>query len=679
MHGTGTQAGDGTEMLSVTNVFAPATADRKRNAEQPLFLGAVKANVGHGEAASGITALVKCLLMLKKNAIPPHVGIKNTINQGFPKDLTDRNVHIAFSKTPFRSKAGRGRRIFLNNFSAAGGNTGVLLEDGPVYVPASVDPRSDHIVTVTAKSKSALVRNIERLTQFIELNPKTSIADLSYTTTARRIQHNWRTSVTGSDISQIKVDLMSKRLDENFIPVPPTTPKVAFLFTGQGSHYAAMGKELYENSSMFKDSINEFDKIAQIHGFPSFVSLIDGSTDEVDQLSPVVVQLGLVSFEMALSRLWASWGIAPSVVLGHSLGEYAALNVAGVLSVSDTLFLVGKRAELLVEKCTAGTHAMLAVQEHATALKEKISGSSGINIACINGPRETVLGGDVDAISSLADQLGQTGIKCTRLKVPFAFHTGQVDPILDDFERVAGSVRFCKEKVPIISSLLGCMSDAPFDGNYLRRHAREPVNFLGGLIAAQGASIIDENTVWLEVGPHSVCLGMVKATFGATTIGSPTLRRNEVAYRTISRTLSTLHTAGLAVDWNEYHRDFSSSLRLLDLPTYSFDDKNYWIQYSGDWCLTKNRIEAPKTPIIEEVPKLSTSSVHKITSEVVNGDEVSVSAESDMARADLRGVVSGHLVNGVMLCPSVSLSLSSTLSPLIHLTVTLRRHGNDLM
>ena len=592
-------------------------------------------------------------MMLQKNTIPPHVGIKNTINQGFPKDLANRNVHIAFSKTPFRGKVGRGRRIFLNNFSAAGGNTGVLLEEGPVYAPASVDPRSDHIVTVTAKSKSALIRNIERLNQYIELNPKTAIADLAYTTTARRIQHNWRVSVTGSEISQIKANLMSKRLDENFIPVPPVTPKIAFLFTGQGSHYATMGKELYENSSVFKNSIDEFNKIAQIHGFPGFVSLIDGSSAEVDQVSPVVVQLGLVAFEMALARLWGSWGITPSVVLGHSLGEYAALNVAGVLSVSDTLFLVGTRAQLLVDKCDAGTHSMLAVNDSALVIKEKIFGKSAINIACINGPRETVLGGDVDEISRLADHFGQTGIKCTRLKVPFAFHTRQVDPILDEFERVAGSVRFSEQKVPIISSLLGCVSNIPFDAGYLRRHAREPVNFLGGLVAAQNASIINEHTAWLEVGPHPVLLGMVKATFGVATIGSPTLRRSEGAYRTITRSLSTLHTAGFTVDWNEYHRDFSSSLRLLSLPTYSFDDKNYWIQYERDWCLTKGRIE-DKPAIVEALPKLSTSSVHQITSEVINGPEVSISAESDMARADLRGVVSGHLVNGVMLCPSVS-------------------------
>jgi acyl transferase domain-containing protein len=234
------------------------------------------------------------------------------------------------------------------------------------------------------------------------------------------------------------------------------------------------------------------------------------------------------------------------------------------------------------------------------------------------------------------------------------FHTGQVDPILEDFEGIAGSVSFCKEKVPIVSSLLGGMSTHPINGNYLRRHAREPVNFLGALVTTQSTGIIDESTVWLEVGPHPVCLGMVKGTFGVATIDSPSLRRNEAAYRTISRSLSNLHTAGFAVDWNEYHRDFSSSLRLLDLPTYPFDDKNYWIQYTGDWCLTKNRVTPPKIAAVEEIPKLSTSSVHKITSELVKGDKVIISAESDMARPDLRGVVSGHLVNGAMLCPSVN-------------------------
>ncbi|KAK8056490.1 Beta-ketoacyl synthase [Apiospora rasikravindrae] len=654
MHGTGTQAGDGTEMVSVTNVFAPA--ERHRSADRPLYLGAVKSNVGHGEAASGITALTKVLLMLKKNAIPPHIGIKGEINKTFPKDLGDRGVNIAFHKTPFQRKDGKPRRVFVNNFSAAGGNTGLLLEDGPKYPAAAVDPRSVHVVTVTAKSKSAMIRNAENLVRFIEENPSTPICDVAYTTTARKIQHYWRMNVAASSSSDA-AQAIKERLKSNFVPVSPEQPKVAFMFTGQGSHYAGLGKELYAHYSVFQAAINEYDQLAQIHGFPSFLPLIDGSEPEVQKLSPVVVQLGLASFEMALAKLWASWGIQPGVVLGHSLGEYAALNVAGVLSASDAIYLVGARAQLLVEKCTAGTHAMLAVQGSREVVTEAL-GERGAttNVACVNGPRETVLSGTSNEVAEIAEQLGAAGFKCTQLKVPFAFHSAQVEPILDDFENLARSVRFGTPKVPIISPLLGKLVDGePINPKYLRDHAREAVNFLGGLVSAQKSGIIDEKTVWLEVGPHPVCANMVKAAFGATTIAVPSLRRNEPTYKTLSASLCTLHSAGLNLDWNEFHRDFDQSVRLADMPTYSFDYKNYWLQYTGDWCLTKNRGALPATSMkaIEPAkPALSTTTVQKITKEEVKGDVAILECESEMTREDLRKVCSGHLVNGTALTPS---------------------------
>lgn len=654
MHGTGTQAGDGTEMVSVTNVFAPA--DRKRSAEQPLYLGAVKANVGHGEAASGVTALIKVLMMLQKNAIPPHVGIKGVINQGFPKDLSERNVNIAFHKTPLRARAGQPRRVFVNNFSAAGGNTGLLLEDGPAYKSASVDPRPMHVVSVTAKSKSAMFRNASRLVDYLEANPKTIISDLAYTTTARRIQHNWRMTITASDTEQAKATLRSK-LNDTFVPVLPTPPKVAFTFTGQGSHYAGLGKDLYTNSSLFRDNVREFDSISKIHGFPSFLPLIDRSEPDVSNLSPVLVQIGMVCFEIAMARLWESWGITPSVLVGHSLGEYSALCVSGVLSVSDTIFLVGSRAKLLVEKCTVNTHAMLAIQGSVETISEALPEMAGrLSIACINGPRETVLAGEASEMVDLAEQLSKAGFKCTKLQVPFAFHSAQVDPLLDDFEKLASFVRFDKANIPLISPLLGRpITDAHSVGpNYLRRHARDAVNFLGGLVSAQELGFIDEKTVWVEVGPHSVCSGMVKATFGATTITAPSLRRKEETYKTISSSLCALQMAGANIDWNEYHRDFDDSVRLLDLPSYSYDDKNYWIQYEGDWCLNKGRAPAGALPAPEAAPKatLSTTSIHTVVKEVINDKMATVVTETDISRPDIRPLVTGHVVNGAYLCPS---------------------------
>ncbi|XXH03428.1 hypothetical protein Hte_009830 [Hypoxylon texense] len=652
MHGTGTQAGDGTEMVSVTDVFAPA--NRHRPADRPLYLGAVKANVGHGEAASGVTALIKVLMMLQKNAIPPHIGIKKEINKTFPTDLGQRGVNIAFHKTPFTRKDGKPRRVFVNNFSAAGGNTGILLEDGPRYKTATVDPRSQHVITITAKSKAAMIRNAENLVQWMESNPSTSVSHVAYTTTARRIQHYWRMNVTASSLVEAQ-EAIKERLKSNFVPVSPEQPKVAFLFTGQGSHYAGIGRDLYAHFSIFRQAINEYNQLALIHGFPSFLSLIDGSEPEVQKLSPVVVQLGLASFEMALAKLWASWGIQPSAVLGHSLGEYAALHVAGVLSASDTIYLVGARAQLLVQKCTAGTHAMLAVQGSVETVQEALGErAASTNVACINGPRETVLSGSSTEVAEIAEQLGGAGFKCTQLKVPFAFHSAQVEPILDDFEKLARSVHFSEPKVPVISPLHGKLLEGePINPAYLRNHARDAVNFLGGLVSAQQSGVIDEKTVWLEVGPHPVCTNMVKAAFGASTLAVPTLRRNEATYKTLSATLCTLHSAGLNLDWNEFHRDFDASVRLLNLPTYSFDLKNYWLQYTGDWSLTKNRgaLAAPKA-IEPSRPKLSTTTVQKITKEEIKGDIAIIETESNLAEENMRKICLGHRVNGTTLTPS---------------------------
>jgi iterative type I PKS product template protein len=650
MHGTGTQAGDGTEMTSVTNVFAPSS--RKGQRTKPLHLGSVKSNVGHGEAVSGVTAMIKCLLMMQKNLIPPHCGIKKTINQSFPTDLNARNVHIAFKSTPLKTPDNSPRKIFVNNFSAAGGNTAMLLEDAPTKPYARDDPRSNFVVTVSAKSKTALRANTRNLIQFIDNNSNVPLADLSYTTTARRIQHNYRIAFGCNSIAKAK-EVLASKLDDAIDPVPNVQPSIAFTFTGQGSHYAALGKQLFENSSQFQSDLLGFDSIGFSQGFPSFMPLLEGEV-EVKTLSPVVVQLGLCCIQMALTRLWASWGVKPSVVLGHSLGEYAALNAAGVISPSDAIYLVGERARLLQDKCSASSHAMLATNTSAQTAKGYVAGIAGIEVACMNARQETVLSGAFSDIDKAAELLTAEGIKSTKLNVQYAFHSSQVDPILDEFTRLASSVVFHKPTVPIISPLLStvlCEVDN-IDANYLARHAREAVNFVGGIASAQQLGLINDMTVWVEIGPHPVCLGFVKSELGQSTVTAPSLRRNEAPYKILSNSLSVLHTAGISIDWNEYHRDFLDCVQMLDLPAYAFDNKNYWIQYTGDWNLSKGQTGG--LAIMPEVVKstLSTTTVHKVISESVENDTGTVVVESDIGRPDLCTAVSGHLVNGTALCPS---------------------------
>ncbi|KAL8943834.1 MAG: hypothetical protein Q9216_000827 [Gyalolechia sp. 2 TL-2023] len=648
MHGTGTQAGDGTEMKSVTNVFAPSS--RKGQRQKALHLGSVKANVGHGEAVSGVTAMIKCLLMLRFNTIPPHCGIKKTINQGFPQDLMARNVHIALKKTPFASNNASPRRIFVNNFSAAGGNTALLLEDAPPARPRRSDPRSYWVIAVSAKSKSALRANTRKLIQYIEDTEGLQIADLSYTTTARRIQHNHRIAFECSTLVEAREMLIAK-LDDTIDPIQGVPPTVAFVYTGQGSHYTSLGKDFYETSQSFHSDLLSFDSIAVGQGFPSFLPLVNGNVAMSD-LSPLVVQLGLACIQMALTRLWGTWGITPDVVLGHSLGEYAALNAAGVLSASDVIFLVCERARLLEKRCIAGSHAMLAAMTSAKVVSDLVVDLPGLSIACINGPRETVLSGTVAVIDAASERLISQGIKSKKLNLQYAFHSSQVDDILDEFENSARAVDFHASKIPVISPLLSGVMNNVVDASYLRHHARDTVNFSGSLAAAQQMGVINDQTFWLEIGPHPVCSSFVKAELGAKTTTLPSLRKDAPAYKSAGNTLSAFHLAGVQIRWDEYHRDFLDCLQLLDLPAYAFDNKNYWIQYTGDWNLSKGMITGLSSVNEVSESSLATTSIHRVISEAIDGDKATVTTESDISRPDLLAAVSGHMVNGTALCPS---------------------------
>lgn len=655
MHGTGTQAGDAVEMGSVLQVFAPTEGKRPT---QPLHLGSAKANIGHAESASGVASLIKVLMMMKKNEIPPHCGIKTKINHSFP-DLAARNVHIALKPTEWSRPAGGKRTVFMNNFSAAGGNTALLMEDAPLgYAPDTKDPRSTHMVAVSGRSIASLKKNLEALATFLDQNPGTSLPALSYTTTARRMHHNHRITASGSNIATISKKLKDAALRQDLKPTPAKQNKVAFAFTGQGVLQSGMGKDLFENFVQFRNDILRFDRIGQSHGFPSIQPLIDGSITDVENLSPVIAQLGTTCMQMALTRLWASWGVTPSAVIGHSLGEYAALNAAGVLSASDTIYLTGKRAQLLVARCTMGTHSMLAVQTSLAQVGTHLVGKA-CEVACINGPSALVLSAANDVIDSLSEELSASKFKSTKLAVPYAFHSAQVETILSDFESVAQKIQFAKPTVPFISPLLGEVVEGEDVLNhlYLSRACRETVDFVSGLNAALDSKTITEKTLWVELGSHPVCSGMVKATLGAEVTALPSLQRKKDSFEVLSGSLSGLHLAGIEINWNEYHRDFKSCHKVIELPAYNWDAKTYWIQgNTNNFQITKGDIPAPTAvaalpaPVVES--KLSTSSVQKMIEQHLDAAKPSVIMESDVQEPGLVGAIQGHAVNGTPLCPS---------------------------
>ena len=587
MHGTGTQAGDGREMTSVSGTFAPYPAGHPRGRVSDLYVGSVKANVGHGESVAGVTALIKVLLMMQKDEIPPHCGIKTTINQTFPPDLDERRVKIAKEPTPW-TRTNKPRRVLLNNFSAAGGNSCVLVEDGPRPTTESKTTRPDtrpaHVVTISAKTQTALEASTRSLVQHLETADVVSLPDLAYTSTARRMHYNFRASYAAQTIEDLSQSLKQD------VANPPQqargAPKMVFAFSGQGSNHAGMGKYLYDTNTTFKMDIHRFDAIIQGQGFDSILPYIRGIEDTINEAPPITVQLAHVSLQMALARLWESWGIVPKAVVGHSLGEYAALNYAGVLSEFDVLWICGQRVKLLDQHCQVGTHAMLAARgtlEEVTSSVKDIA----VEVACINSLRETVVSGALEDIESAAQLLESKGLKCNRIKVPYAFHSSQVQPIIEDFSKALDGITLRSPKIPIFSPLLSSVIK-PGDElgkDYLLRQCREAVNLVGAIRAAEGASMIDERTHVIETGPSLVLARLIQRTLERSLTIIPSLEPNQDSWVVLSKSAAAAYRVGCNVNWAQYHRDFEHAV--VELPFYAWDLKDYWMQYVHDWSLRK--------------------------------------------------------------------------------------------
>ena len=664
MHGTGTQAGDAVEMQSVLDVFAP---DYQRE-QEPVFLGSAKANIGHGESASGATSLIKVLLMMRNNTIPPHCGIKTRINHNFPTDLAQRGVHIASQPVPWQRTEGQ-RMAFVNNFSAAGGNTALLLKDAPSRKPTGHDPRPVHVIASSAKSWYSLKNNIDALIGYLDRQTSQSdideldlLASLAYTTTARRTHHSLRITATCSSLQELRGSLQKRVLTEAYASVPTTPPKIGFVFTGQGCQYVGMGRHLYEDCARFRSQILRYDCISRNQGFPSIIPLVSGSAESIDELSPLVVQLGTTCLQVALVNYWKSLGVEPAFVIGHSLGDFAALCAAGVLSVSDTILLCGRRCQLLLEYCEIGTHSMLAVKASLSRVKQLLSDDAEIDIACLNGPEETVVSGLRPTISEIAQKCSLEGVKSTELKLPYAFHSAQVLPILEELKTAASKVSFQKPSVPFVSCLLGeVITDVNADtlcADYMVRQCRETVNFLAGLEAARHAGFANDETIWVEIGSHTICSGLIKSTVGphVTTVAS--MRRGENDWKTLSHSMSDLHLLGVSLNWIEFHQDFKQSHRVLPLPAYKWELKDFWIPYRNNFCLNKGAPGGTSEPV-PQVPFL-TAAAQQIIEDRSQGAEATVVVQNDIAYPELNRVIQGHKVNGAALCPSVGYPICSS-------------------
>ncbi|KAK0760898.1 hypothetical protein N5P37_005837, partial [Trichoderma harzianum] len=651
MHGTGTQAGDAIEMETVSRVFG-----NDRTKENPLYVGSVKPSVGHGEAASGVTSLIKAIEMLRNNAIPPQAGFPGPRNKRFAyiEELNIRipETNLLFQPSPF-SRDGK-RRILISNFDASGGNNAMLLEDAPVrQEKTGIDLRSHQVVAISAKTMNSLKKNTERLLMYLEHHQDIRLCDLAYTTTARRIHEDLRRSYAVESVDQLRQLLetdLRKDSDRNISPVKRSS--IVFTFTGQGSQYGGMGKQLFATSPRFRQTVESLHDICKWHGFPSFLDLIASGEASIERYSSVQTQLAITVLEIALADLWKPWDIEPDFVIGYSLGEYTALYVAGVLSIHDVLYLVGRRAILMQEKCSPGTHAMLAIQASQRNGEEKIFSYPSCEISCKGAPKSTVVSGSVDDLVSLQSQLKTEGYSCTLLDVPYGFHSSQVDPILDDFGNIAEKVNFGKPRIPVASTLVGAVvrDEGGFSPSYLANQARRPVDFMGALEACRNENLVDDDSVWIEIGPKPVLSSLI-----GNALNVPrrkllhTINNKEEDWKAISKSMASAYLEALPINWTNVHRDYVQFLNLLELPSYAFDLKNYWITTKkASQVEVQTLAGTQSTP---SVPGFPTTALQLVQEESFEELKAVVTFESMMCEPAFLSIAQRHIINGVPLFP----------------------------
>lgn len=603
--------------------------------------------------------------MFEKTTIPPQAGMPHRTNPKLDRLLKSSNVTIPTKMQRFElaNKTEQPRRILINNFDAAGGNSCLLLED-PLGLQPIVDegsePRcewSNHVIVTTAKTPSALIKGKRKLLRWLQENWDARIQDVAYTSNARRRHHQLRSAYVASTIkglvAQLESDINSDP-DSSSPRITTTTPRpIIFMFTGQGSHYAGMGRQLYLTNRTFRQKVDHCAQICADHGFPSFHEIITEKEVEVSTKDPVQIQLAVLTLEVALAAVWTTdAGLEPTMVMGHSLGEYAALHVAGVLSLADVLYLVGHRALLLAQLCESGSHRMLAVSAPVTAVQTWLESRdvTSCTIACTNSPRSTVIAGPLDEIDKFEAKIAQNlGVRTKLLPMPFAFHSPQMDPLMKQYKAIARGATFSAPKIPVASTLLArvCDTSEVFDGGYMWRQTREQCRFQEAVSAANERC---DDPIWLEIGPSQVLWSFVSATISRSSRpGSimSTLESGRDNWESLSKCLAKLTEAGSDIDWRRLYAPHAKSLKLLRLPTYAWDLQEFWITHTE---AKQNQPGAPGSYNHAQRRPISTCA-QSVLEEKSTDDEIEVNLQASIAEPGLNALIRGHRVRGVGICP----------------------------
>ncbi|WSD92481.1 SDR family NAD(P)-dependent oxidoreductase [Streptomyces canus] len=553
-HGTGTTLGDPIEAQALL-----ATYGQDRPADQPLWLGSLKSNIGHAQAAAGVAGVIKMVMAMRNGVLP------KTLHADTPSSHVDWEagaVRLLTEARPWDTD-GRPRRAAVSSFGISGTNAHVILEQ-PEEAPADDigTPSGPAPWVLSGKTPAALRDQAGRLLDAVTAADSPRAADVAHTLASSRALFDERAVIIGEEDRFAALEALAQgQHHTSVVTGSPDGGRLAFLFTGQGSQRLGMGRELYDTHPVFAEA---FDAVLA-HLDPGLRDVMWG--EDADRLNRTeYTQPALFALEVALFRLLERWGVKPDYLTGHSLGELTAAHLAGVLSLEDASTLVTTRARLMQSAPEGG--AMAAIQ--ATEDEVLPTLTDGVAVAAVNGPHSVVVSGDAGQVTAITERWKEDGRKVKLLKVSHAFHSPHMEPVLDDFHTVAATLTYHAPQIPVISNVTGQLAGAEQlqDPAYWTRHIREAVRFADGITTLHHAGV----TTYLELGPDGTLTAMADTTLADSRATlSPTLRPHHPETAAFLTAAATAHVNGHTVTWPTGGHDVA-------LPTYAFQQQRYWLE-----------------------------------------------------------------------------------------------------
>jgi acyl transferase domain-containing protein/acyl carrier protein len=590
-HGTGTALGDPIEIAALSQVF-------RANTQKKGFcaIGSLKTNIGHLDAAAGVAGLIKTALALKYKLIPPSLNFQQP------------NPQIDFANSPFYVNTElqewqaniSPRRGGVSSLGIGGTNAHVVLEEAPV-LSASSSSRPWQLLVISAKTETALETATKNLSQHLRQHPDLKLADVAYTLGVGRREFNHR-RVLACQNREEALNLLENPQSPQILThfQEPSDRTITFMFPGQGTQYLGMGRELYQNEPTFREQIDRACSFLEPHLNLDLRSLLYDTESEAQAAEKLkqtaIAQPAIFVVEYALAQLWMSWGVFPQSAIGHSIGEYLAATIAGVMSLEDALTLIATRARMM-QQMPPG--AMLAVSLPASELETLLD--EQLSLSASNAPNLSVVSGTYEAVDAIAKKLSDRNVECRRLHTSHAFHSAMMEPILEPFSEAVRKVKLNSPTIPFISNVTGTWITAEEATNpdYWVKHLRQTVRFSEGI----SQLLETPHRILLEVGAGRTLCTLVRqhSTQAIEQVVLPSLRHPKDQTSDLGflfNILGRLWLAGVSINWSEFYANEKRDRVLL--PTYPFERQRYWIERQKELKLNESKNKLSKKPNLSD-------------------------------------------------------------------------------